>query len=78
MEKEVKNQKGKEQDFMLQWGNNGKRHRCVKVKNNINSPNNSSSRLVSDSLGKKKVVSSGVAGAKKESCPRSPNLGLNK
>ncbi|KAK3409665.1 uncharacterized protein LOC104422283 isoform X1 [Eucalyptus grandis] len=84
MEKEAKNQRAKEPDFVLQWGNR-KRHRCVKVKNKDhnfsstnNAPNNNSStsKLSSDSFGKKKIMN-GVVNTKRDSSHHSPHRGLS-
>ncbi|KAK4780623.1 hypothetical protein SAY87_016729 [Trapa incisa] len=82
MEKEAKNQRAKEPDFVLQWGNR-KRHRCVKVKSkdhgvtpaslNQNQSNLSSSKFSSDSLARRR--NSGVINTKKDSFSRSPHRG---
>lgn len=86
MEKEAKNQRAKEPDFVLQWGNR-KRHRCVKVKSkdhsvtatsaNHNQNNLSSSKFSSDSVARKRLNSS-VINTKKDSLSQSPHRGLTR
>ncbi|XP_031400444.1 probable serine/threonine-protein kinase DDB_G0280133 isoform X2 [Punica granatum] len=92
MEKEAKNQRAKEPDFVLQWGNR-KRHRCVKVKskdpsiaptsannnnnNNNNHSNLSTSKFSSDSMTRKRLNSS-VLNPKKDSFSQSPHRGLTR
>lgn len=86
MEKEAKNQRAKEPDFVLQWGSS-KRHRCVKVKSkdhgatptsaNNNHSNLSSSKFSSDSMARKRLNSS-VINTKKDLFSQSPHRGLTR
>ncbi|KAK4773554.1 hypothetical protein SAY87_028573 [Trapa incisa] len=85
MEKEAKNQRAREHDFVLQWGNR-KRHRCVKVKSkdhraaptsvNQNQSNLTPSKLSSDSLARKR--NSSVINTKKDSFSQSPHRGVTR
>lgn len=86
MEKEAKNQRAKEPDFVLQWGNR-KRHRCVKAKSKdhgitttsaINNQNNLSASKFSADPTVKRRLNSGVINPKKDSFSRSPHRGLTR
>ncbi|KAK4793079.1 hypothetical protein SAY86_023514 [Trapa natans] len=86
MEKEGKNQRPKETDFVLQWGNR-KRHRCTKTKNKdrsatptspINNHSNIDTRKFSPDSMVKKRLNSGVINPKKESFSQSPHRGLTR
>ncbi|KAK4740778.1 hypothetical protein SAY87_024366 [Trapa incisa] len=83
MEKEASNQRAKEPDFVLQWGNR-KRHRCTKTKNKDRSAtpastinNLSTSKFSSDST-VKKSLNSDMINHKKESFSQSPHRGLTR
>lgn len=83
MEKEANNQRAKEPDFVLQWGN-GKRHRCVKVKSKDNiialnpaNSNHSTSNFSSDSMARKSLNSRAM-NTKKDSFSESPHRGFTR